>query len=851
MISDQMKAAFAAALLVAVGASLVRVPDVSVPADPPPVPEPSTGAPPVPSTSLPPPDPVPQLPALDWIHYVGFVTVILVCIASFLWILTILWRVFVWARERIQARYRRTRQWISEMSPLLQAETPFTGERMVAASPLVPTKAVPSFQCEVWISDGAEFVKSGCGFRCSDNQIMTAYHVVAEASEVRLRTSHGDVDVGTRFCQLSGDIAVCTLGAHEMSKLQLSKPRLSACAVVRGTGTFGQIVAYGNQSMGMVMPYDAFGYVTYTGSTLHGFSGAPYYLGNCVLGMHIGAQAQNLGYDGSYLAALVKSTQESTQWLEKQVLKSKGRKLKATRSPYDIDEIFLMVNGQYHRVQVDSLTDSVLDGIEWVGEEPAVERESVSYTDSGKRPGALEQLHESECCCAGPWPNLGERNFCSPPAPVSACRNPAVHLSRSSQGYGWPNTDPCSVKKSLAVHRAKRDQALSCSNPPTQDEEAQVLARAEDLFSAWHFRQRLEEADTFDRCVDGLDMDSVPGYCELARLGSTNGQALKWNGVECDPERLRYFRGLVEQRIGQLERGDEAADDIKLFIKQEPHKIAKLTEGRYRLISAVSVVDSMVDRMLFSEMHDLALASACLTPSAVGWSPIRGGYRLVRARFPGRVLCADKSCWDWTVSGWMVDMAKELFKRLCLNPTERWCSLVDARFDMLFKKAVFRVSDGSRYPQLDEGLMKSGCYLTILMNTVLQSIVHLVASARSGEEPGDLLAMGDDTIQSVPRDLDAYLEALKGLGVLVKPKVLDYVEFAGFEFTEHRCVPAYEDKHRFQLEHLDEEFAVDTLTAYQLLYAHHPMLDEIRELLSFRCPSAVRSAPTIRRFFDG
>lgn len=452
MISDQMKAAFAAALLVAVGASLVRVPDVSVPADPPPVPEPSTGAPPVPSTSLPPPDPVPQLPALDWIHYVGFVTVILVCIASLLWILTILWRVFVWARERIQARYRRTRQWISEMSPLLQAETPFTGERMVAASPLVPTKAVPSFQCEVWISDGAEFVKSGCGFRCSDNQIMTAYHVVAEASEVRLRTSHGDVDVGTRFCQLSGDIAVCTLGAHEMSKLQLSKPRLSACAVVRGTGTFGQIVAYGNQSMGMVMPYDAFGYVTYTGSTLHGFSGAPYYLGNCVLGMHIGAQAQNLGYDGSYLAALVKSTQESTQWLEKQVLKSKGRKLKATRSPYDIDEIFLMVNGQYHRVQVDSLTDSVLDGIEWVGEEPAVERESVSYTDSGNGQGPSSSYTRVSAAAQGPGPISGSETFVPHRLPSLPAEIPRSTLAEARKAMDGPTLTPVPSKRaSLSI----------------------------------------------------------------------------------------------------------------------------------------------------------------------------------------------------------------------------------------------------------------------------------------------------------------------------------------------------------------------------------------------------------------
>lgn len=314
---------------------------------------------------------------------------------------------------------------------------------------------------------------------------------------------------------------------------------------------------------------------------------------------------------------------------------------------------------------------------------------------------------------------------------------------------------------------------------------------------------------------------------------------------------MRYFRALVLERVRQLESGLDSADDLKVFIKQEPHKLSKIDEGRFRLISAVSVVDSMVDRMLFSRLQDLACSTACLTPSAVGWSPIRGGYRLVRARFPGRVLCADKSAWDWTVSGWMVDAAKELLKRLCVNPSSRWSGLVDRRFEMLFKKAVFRVSDGSRFEQLDEGLMKSGCYLTILLNTVMQVIAHYVASARSGESPGDILAMGDDTIQEVPRDLDRYLVELRGLGIFVKPKVVDVIDFAGFEFDMRSCVPAYENKHRFQLEHLDEEHALETLMSYQLLYAHHPMLVEIQEMVRKREPALLRSKAYLQSFFDG
>lgn len=314
---------------------------------------------------------------------------------------------------------------------------------------------------------------------------------------------------------------------------------------------------------------------------------------------------------------------------------------------------------------------------------------------------------------------------------------------------------------------------------------------------------------------------------------------------------MAFFRALVEHRIRQLESGNLEADDIKVFVKQEPHKKTKLVEQRYRLISAVSVVDSMVDRMLFSDLQERAVDTACETPCAVGWSPIKGGYRLIRARFPGKVLCADKSLWDWTVAGWMTEALCELLIRLCVNASHRWERLVRARFDCLFKKAVFRVPDGSRYPQMDEGLMKSGCYLTILANSALQVMMHLLASRRSNQEPGDLLAMGDDTIQEVPEDVEAYLDGLRSLGVLVKPQIKSRVEFAGFEFDMHSCVPCYENKHRFQLEHLDEELAAETLEAYQLLYAHHPMLEEIHRIVADRCPSSYRSRSTLKRFFDG
>ncbi|AII01811.1 hypothetical protein, partial [Ixodes scapularis associated virus 2] len=336
------------------------------------------------------------------------------------------------AREFFRNRYRRWAQRISETIPLL----PFEAERVFATSPLVAVKSMPSFQFEVWVSEGAEFVKAGNGFRCSETQVMTAYHVISNFVDVRLRTGHGALDMPTsRFVQLNGDIAVATLSAAEMSPLMLTKPKMAACATVKGTGMFAQISAYGQQSMGMVMPYDAFGYVTYTGSTIPGFSGAPYYLGGCILGMHIGSQAQNLGYDGSYLSMLMKATRESTQWLETQILRAgkRGQALRAARSPYDPQEAHVLINGQYHTVQMANITEEMDQMMSWVGHEE-VSRRETRYVDSGNGSGPSSSVLRQSAVARGPGPMLGSGTSVPVPSTFRPVGIPESTLSALREG---------------------------------------------------------------------------------------------------------------------------------------------------------------------------------------------------------------------------------------------------------------------------------------------------------------------------------------------------------------------------------------------------------------------------------
>lgn len=319
-------------------------------------------------------------------------------------------------------------------------------------------------------------------------------------------------------------------------------------------------------------------------------------------------------------------------------------------------------------------------------------------------------------------------------------------------------------------------------------------------------------------------MSSTPGYCVLTRLGTTNGEILGWDGQKCDDERLEFVRSMTRHRFERLLRGELEADNLKVFVKQEAHKVSKLKEGRFRLIQAVSLVDTMLDRVLFGWLGRSCLASVGKTPCLVGWAPLRGGWRELQARFTGkRVVCIDKSAWDWTVPDWLVDMWFSFITELAYNPAEWWIDMVGKRFKLLFEEARFQFEDGTVVEQGLRGVMKSGCYLTILLNSVSQSMLHYLANWEMGVSPTfrQPFTMGDDTVQETPSDLLRYAGILERFGFKLKGvKVQNWIEFAGFAYTGKTCFPAYWAKHLYNLGHT--EALKEVLVSYQYLWAHEP-----------------------------
>lgn len=347
----------------------------------------------------------------------------------------------------------------------------------------------------------------------------------------------------------------------------------------------------------------------------------------------------------------------------------------------------------------------------------------------------------------------------------------------------------------------------------------------------------------FPEALSLLERDSSVGNSVMKTYGSTIGTALGWDGWQYDPARVEFLRRVVELRIEKLLEGDLEADPLNVFIKDEPHKSVKA--ARHRLILAVSLEDAMVDRMLFVAFQARVVDKFMDLPVKIGWSQTGGGYkRLYRDMNRRRKVALDRSAWDWMVPPYLVEYWKRFLLDMFVEPAPWLEALVVARIRLLFEPGCkIRFRDGTRYVQDFTGLMKSGCYLTLLLNSVSQYMLHWMAVYLLGrdDDEGFFFCMGDDTIQAYVDWLDEYLVALRALGVSIKdPVIRDYAEFCGFAFDSRTCVPVYWRKHLYKMLCDVRPSWVQTVVDYSKLYAHsYGMREFANSLLRRASPGSV------------
>lgn len=358
----------------------------------------------------------------------------------------------------------------------------FMPEKLMAGS-VLSTVPQPQFQCDVLVRyPGMGFVYAGQAFKV-DNYIYTANHVVAQSTGVRLRTKAGVVEIYDleRIMEVEGDIARVLLTPQEEGKLCLKSGRFSE--VVSGKVL---VTCYGNeqQSQGFVQPYDAFGYVSYNGSTLPGHSGAPYLLGKAIVGMHLGGQSVNIGYDGQYLRMVHKQVQEdSDEYIMELCQRGAFKRALYRQSPYSPDDFQVKVHGKYYNVDRDTIYGLRSHGIEldsYTGEALYDEEGKVTpvvHYDVPKMDVTFEDLvpqNELPKNEQRPSVSAGDpgTTLITPEEAVQALSTPLLYATQMSQGR---KLQPTALLSSMLA----RLKDLSSSMPPESielKEQAEIIA---------------------------------------------------------------------------------------------------------------------------------------------------------------------------------------------------------------------------------------------------------------------------------------------------------------------------------------------------------------------------------------
>ncbi|APG75756.1 hypothetical protein 2 [Wenzhou sobemo-like virus 2] len=371
--------------------------------------------------------------------------------------------------------------------------------------------------------------------------------------------------------------------------------------------------------------------------------------------------------------------------------------------------------------------------------------------------------------------------------------------------------------------------------------------------------------EEFIRALQDIDPNSSPGCCEMKVYGTTNRECLGIQGGPegryMDPVRVEALYRMVIGRIQNLFEGNYVSDNLLTFVKDEPTKLSKIETKRWRLISGVSLVDTMVDRILLQFLFEQYMDRLGTTPVAIGWNPYTSAYLFSIVMTPSepkkvhpQYVAMDKSCWDWTVQTWLLDAIMQVFIGAVVEPPDWWVYLLKTRFYCLFEAPTFEFQDGFTIKQKEPGIMKSGCYMTLMANSIAQVLLDsLCAQAAKIDVHYPFWCCGDDTIQMLPSDfrqLVDYINAMERYSYNLKVSYHDEAEFVGSIMTRKGPVPAYQAKHCWLLQRLTlkPEDQIATLRSYQIMYANEPeVLAKIRGLIDkWNIPEAYITAEELR-----
>ncbi len=299
--------------------------------------------------------------------------------------------------------------------------------------------------------------------------------------------------------------------------------------------------------------------------------------------------------------------------------------------------------------------------------------------------------------------------------------------------------------------------------------------------------------------IRDLEPTSTPGY-PYHRLGHTIGAVLA-DPVVCariKKEACARVRKLASLRPEEVKAGISLdpcyalktgiSDPLKLIIKKEPTSGKKIRASKWRFILAMSLVDQLVERILFRQQNNAEIEAWADISSKPGMGESDEDTQLLAdfVQHNGLNVTTDASGWDNSVPADLLVEEAERRIKCCPSAPSWWCAAV-RNVMFLSTVKITLLSDGTLWARVIPGAMASGRYVTSSSNSAIRAMVDRYVDATKDTTRPASMCMGDDAASRVDGTKEDYVTRVKTLLGITLTDATD-VTSKEFEFCSRLVV---------------------------------------------------------------
>lgn len=305
-----------------------------------------------------------------------------------------------------------------------------------------------------------------------------------------------------------------------------------------------------------------------------------------------------------------------------------------------------------------------------------------------------------------------------------------------------------------------------------------------------------------DEIKSQLKAEASPGVPH-AKISNRNDQLLSVMGDRFNEivlNRIEKIISMSEDELVKMDRrvriDNNLVDPVRVFIKNEPHKVEKIMEGRLRLIMSVSLTDKVIEMLISKHLCKLEIQNWRDIPSKPGIGFSDEDNRMVYEDImsSGLEMCSsDVSGWDWGVKEWQILDEAESIIKLANNPSPVWKHLLRMKAH-LEAESVYQFSDGVMVAPNFKGIQNSGKNRTSRSNSWMRvRVADLVGSRKT-------VASGDDCLES---KVDDAVNKYQRYGIRLKgyDEIVDRFEFCSRIYSKDGSYAVNKEKMIMNLLH--------------------------------------------------